>query len=379
MRHRFRPLLLAGSVALLLAGCGLFSEKKNPPTPLTEFRPSLQVTSTWRVSVGSARGTYLQPAVVDNKIFVAAANGNVQRVDPSNGSVVWRTDVDTRLSAGVGSDGFTVAVATPRGEVIALDAEGKLRWRAPVTSDVVAPPLVGRGLVIVRSTDHRLSAFDADSGKRRWVYSRQLPALTLRASTEMAFAGDNVLVGFPGGRLVALALSNGAARWEATVSEPKGTTEVERLADVLGPIVVADGQACAASFQGRAMCADATSGSLRWSRELAAGTGVARGARGIYVVDTASHVHGLAIETGGSLWRNEQLAYRQLTTPLALASAIVVGDLAGYVHFLSPSEGGFVGRLQVDSSAILARPLALGDGAVVLTSDGSLALLTAQR
>jgi outer membrane protein assembly factor BamB len=364
---------------LLLGGCGLFGEKKNLPAPLVEFRPSLSVSTAWRASIGSGRGTFLQPALVENAIFAAAASGRVLRIDPSNGSVVWQTDVDARLSAGVGSDGFTVAVGTPRGEVIALDADGQLRWRAAVTSDVIAPPLVGRGLVIVRSTDHRLSAFEADSGKRRWSYSRQLPALTLRAPTEMAFAGDNVLVGFPGGRLVAVALSNGAARWEATVSEPKGTTEVERLADVLGPVVVADGQACAASFQGRVTCADAATGSLRWSRELAAGAGVARGARGVYAVDTTSHVHALAPDTGASLWRNEQLAHRQLTTPLSLNAAVVLGDLAGYVHFLSPAEGGFVARVQVDSSAIVARPLALGDSVLVQTSDGTLALLAPQR
>jgi outer membrane protein assembly factor BamB len=176
-----------------------------------------------------------------------------------------------------------------------------------------------------------------------------------------------------------VALSNGASRWEATVSDPKGTTEVERLADVLGPVVVAGGRACAASFHGRVTCAEATTGSLRWSRELAAGAGVAIGARGVYAVDTDSNVHALTADSGASLWRNAQFSRRELTTPLALSAAVVVGDLAGYVHFLSPTEGDIVGRVQVDSSAIVARPLPFGDSAVVLTSDGTLALLTPQR
>jgi outer membrane protein assembly factor BamB len=337
------------------------------------------VATAWRVSVGSGRDTFLRPVVVENAIYAAAANGAVLRVEPASGSVVWRTEVQAAISAGVGADGFTVAVATPRGEVVALDADGKIRWRAQASSDVISPPLVGRGLVIVRSTDHRVSAFEADSGKRRWSYTRQLPALTLRSSTEMAFAGDNVLVGFPGGRLVAVALANGAARWESSVSEPKGTTEVERLADVLGPIVVAAGQACAASFQGRVTCADAGTGSLRWSRELAAGAGVARDSRAIYAVDTTSQVHALAADGGASLWRNERLSNRALTTPLALPSAVLVGDLEGYVHFLSPGEGNFVARVQVDSSPITARPMSWDDSAIVLTSDGTLALLTPRR
>jgi outer membrane protein assembly factor BamB len=371
--------IAAAAAVALLAGCGLFGEKKTPPSPLPEFQPSLNVSTAWRLSIGSLRDSFLQPAVVENALYAANAGGVVLRVDPASGNQVWRTDVDARISAGVGADGFTVAVATPRGEVIALDADGKVRWRAQVSSDVLSPPLVGRGVVVVRSTDHRLTAFEAESGKRRWVFNRQLPPLTLRASTEMAFAGDNVLVGYPGGRLVAVALANGAARWEAAVSEPKGTTEVERLADVLGPIAVAGGQACAASFQGRVMCADAGTGSLRWARELSAGAGVARDSRSVYAVDAASQVQALAAEGGASIWRNERLTHRQLTTPLALPGAVVVGDLEGYVHFLSPAEGSLLARLRVDSSRILARPLAWNDNAVVLTTDGTLMLLTPQR
>jgi len=371
--------LAAAAAVALLGGCGLFGEKKTPPSPLAEFQPSLNVGTAWRLSIGSLRDSFLQPAVVENALYAANAGGAVLRVDPASGNQVWRTDVDARISAGVGADGFTVAVATPRGEVIALDADGKVRWRAQVTSDVLSPPLVGRGVVVVRSTDHRVTAFEAESGKRRWVFSRQLPPLTLRASTEMAFAGDNVLVGYPGGRLVAVALANGAARWEAAVSEPKGTTEVERLADVLGPIAVAGGQACAASFQGRVMCADAGSGSLRWARELSAGGGVTRDSRSVYAVDATSQLHALAAEGGASIWRNERLTHRQLTTPLALPDAVVVGDLEGYVHFLSPAEGSLLARVRVDSSRVLARPLAWNDSAVVLTSDGTLTLLTPQR
>jgi outer membrane protein assembly factor BamB len=378
---RGRPALAfaAAAAAALLAGCGLFGEKKTPPSPLPEYQASLNVGTSWRLSIGSLRDTFLQPAVVENALYAASAAGVVVRVDPASGNPVWRTDVGTRVSAGVGADGFTVAVATPRGEVIALDADGKIRWRAQVSSDVIAPPLVGRGVVVVRSTDHRLSAFEAESGKRRWVYNRQLPPLTLRASTEMAFAGDNVLVGYPGGRLVAVALANGAARWEVAVSEPKGTTEVERLADVLGPVAVADGLACAASCQGRVMCADAGTGSLRWARELSAGGGVARDSRAVYAVDATSQLQAFTVDGGASVWRNERLTYRQLTTPLALTSAVVAGDLEGYVHFLSPAEGSLLARLRVDSSPIVARPMAWNDSAVVLSSDGTLMLLAPQR
>jgi outer membrane protein assembly factor BamB len=90
----------------------------------------------------------LQPAVLENAIYAASAGGSMVRIAPESGKVVWETDLKVEISAGVGSDGLTVAVATPRGEVIALGPDGKQLWRAQVTSDVSERPLVGRGLVM---------------------------------------------------------------------------------------------------------------------------------------------------------------------------------------------------------------------------------------
>lgn len=372
------------ATTLALSGCAWltswFSSKGSvQPSPLPEFTPTLNVTSAWSVSLGNGRDAFLRPAVLNDAVFAAAANGVVQRIDPASGAVRWRTDIDARISAGVGSDGSVVAVATPRGQVVALSADGKERWRAQAPSDVMTPPLVGQGLVIVRSTDQRISAFEADTGKRRWVYQRQVPALTLRAPTRMSLTADHVLVGFPAGRLVALALSNGAVRWEVSVSEPRGTTEVERLADVVGPAVVAGADVCAAAFQGRVICADAATGALRWSRELTAGAGIGVGAENVYGVDAKSQVHALARGSGSSVWRNDKLMHRRLTSPAAIAGAAVVGDYDGYVHFLSAADGKTVARLRPDSSAFAATPEPWGDGVIVQSTDGTLALLTPRR
>jgi outer membrane protein assembly factor BamB len=368
--------LVPALLAIVLVGC---SSSTPPPKPaaLTEFQASLPVQTVWRTSVGRGRDAFLQPAVAENAIYAANAEGMLSRIDPQNGTLLWQVPTEASIAAGVGSDGYVVAVASARGEVLAYNAEGKPLWRAQSPSDVVAPPLVGRSLVIVRSTDHRVTAYEAESGKRRWTFQRQMPPLTLRASTEMVFAGDNVLIGLPGGRLVAVALSNGAVRWEAPVSEPKGTTEVERLNDVVGPVAAAADQACAASFQGRLVCVDAASGAMRWSRNLSARGGVSTANSAVYAVDTGSNVQAFTAD-GASLWRNDRLANRGVTTPLALRDGAVVGDFEGYVHFLG-KDGAFAARQRIDSSAIVARPQRWADGVVVLTQDGTLALLNAQR
>ncbi len=380
-----RTVLAATAVSFsLLAGCAWLpswlggpASRAAQPTPLVDIKPSLSTRIAWRASIGAGRNEWLQPAVVENAVYAAAADGAVVRLAPDTGQVVWRADTKARISAGVGSDGFTIAVATVRGEIIALGADGKELWRTQVGGEMRSPPLVGRGLIVVRSTDYRITALDAATGKRRWAYQRTVAPLTLRGLTEMVYAGDLVIAGFPSGRLVALNSANGAARWDVAVSEARGATEVERLADVVGAPLVIGNEVCAASYQGRVACFDASNGNLRWASEVSANRGPAGDERRVYVVDSRSNVVAFNRAAGSTAWRQEKLQHRDLSGSLALRRAIVVGDFAGVVHLLAPDDGAFAGRVPLGSE-IVATPRALGGGALVQTRDGTLAFIVTE-
>jgi outer membrane protein assembly factor BamB len=365
------------ALAGALAACSSSSPSEKP-AELPVIKSPVAIAVAWQVRVGNGRGSFLEPAVVENAIYAAAAEGELVRIDPSNGKEVWHARTPAQLGAGVGADGFVVAVAGQRGEVFAFSAEGALLWQTRVPSDVVAAPLVGHGLVIVRSTDQAVTAFEAQTGKRKWIFKRQTPPLALRAPTELAFSDDNVIVGFPGGRLVAIALTNGASRWDSPVSEPKGSTEVERLADVIGSIGLQDEQVCAASYQGRIACFDAHTGEQQWARELSAGAGVAIDHEELIGVDAASTVQAYARSGGAAKWTCKLLAHRGLTSPSGRDRWIAVGDNQGYVHLLNASDGQVVGRVELDGSPILTQPRSITGGFLVQTQRGRLALLTPQ-
>ena len=376
-----RRAAIAALAAALVSGCswlpswlGGTPSRAVQPTALTDIKPSLNTRVAWRASIGASRTELMQPAVTENAVYAAAADGAVVRLAPDSGQVVWRADVKARLTAGVGSDGFTVVVATNRGEVVALGADGKELWRTQVGGEMRSPPLVGRGLVVVRSTDYRVTALDAATGRRRWAYQRANVPLTLRSLTEMVYAGDLVIAGFPSGRLVALNVPNGAVRWDVAVSEPRGATEVERLADVVGAPLIIGNEVCAASYQGRVGCFDATNGSLRWSSEVSAASGPTADERRLYVVDSKSNVLAFNRAAGSSAWKQDKLMHRDLSAPLALRRAVVAGDFAGVVHFLSPDDGAFIARVPL-SADIVATPRPLGGGAVVQARDGTIVLL----
>jgi outer membrane protein assembly factor BamB len=373
--RKLLPAALAALVAVL-AACSSTSEKAVKPTALTAIPAPIAIQRNWEVDLGDSSGTFLRPAVLDNAIYAASRSGRLVRVDPASGKEVWKTSVDGGITAGVGSDGVTVAVAGPRGNIVVFNAEGKRLWEAQASSDVLAPPLVGHELVLVRSTDQRVAAYEAATGKRIWVFQKQQPALTLRVETELAFAGDSVLVGFPGGRLDAIALANGAGRWEGGVSEPKGATEVERLADVYGVPAQIDNDVCTASYQGRVTCFDNRNGDLRWAREFSAGAGVVVAADIVIGVDATSQVSAFTRASGASLWQTGALANRTLSSPAIVGKYVAVGDFDGIIHFLGVQDGKLVGRFEASGGPVISTPQPWNGALVFQTAKGRLFLLT---
>jgi outer membrane protein assembly factor BamB len=178
------------------------------------------------------------------------------------------------LSGGVGTDGARVAVGTPKGEVVVLDAKSGIElWRAKASSEILAAPVVAEGLVVARSGDSRIYAYEGADGKRRWVYQRTTPTLTLRSNVGVAVKGDKTFAGLPGGKLVALSNVNGAAMWEATVALPRGATELERVTDITSEPAISGAVVCAVAFQGKLACFDRVSGNAIWSRDVSSSVG----------------------------------------------------------------------------------------------------------
>lgn len=359
---------------LMLGGCSLFAGKKpsNPPAPLVEFTQSLKVRQAWTLSIGSASIFTFSPVAANGSIYAASADGTVARLDGLTGAVAWRINAGTHLTGGVGSDGNTVAVAGEKGVLLAFDAQGKKRWQAQASSEILSAPAVGQGLVIVRSLDNRIAAYDADTGERRWAVLRTLPSLTLRSAPGVLVVPQATFLALPGGRLSALNLTNGGPWWEMAIGDPRGTTELERIADASGTPVIIGRQVCAVAYQGRVGCFDAGSGTAHWAKPFSSDVGIGADERTIFAANENGAVSAFALDSGAVVWQNKQLANRVLTTPAVLGNSVVVGDFEGYIHFLSREDGSLIARVRADSSAVLPNPIVVGSNVIFQTKAGTL-------
>ncbi len=372
-------------LALSLAGCGIldyFDDDAHKPTPLTEIAPKVTVAALWNAHIGDAGRYFFTPAQVGDDIIVADNDGDIARINTVTGAQVWKISVDDKLSAGVGADAGTFAVVTVKGDLITFDLDGKQRWRVSAGGEVLSAPAVGDGVVVVRTSDARFLAFDSGTGAKRWTFSRANQPLVLRTAPGMVITGGLMYAGMPGGRLVALTDSNGGQRWDAAVTVPKGTTELERVADVMGKPVIANREICVATFQGRAGCFDINTGAPIWTHDMSTVTGIGIDVRGAYVTDENSNVSGLSRTGGASLWKNDKLLYRRLTLPTPFLGSVVVGDYQGYLHWLSEDDGSIVARMPTDGSPIITPAMEIDSGGVqrliVQTSKGGIYAFSAQ-
>ncbi|ODV40692.1 outer membrane protein assembly factor BamB [Cupriavidus sp. UYMMa02A] len=372
-RRRIARALVAGACLVALGGCSLFSkENKHPPSELKPVSATLSVRQAWKADVGKSGPYALQPTAAGNNVYVSANNGTIMALDGATGRTLWKAKTDVDITTGPGSDGSVTAVAGEKGVVYAFDTSGKQIWKKQVNGEVLSAPLVGNGLVVVRTTDTRVLALDAQTGERRWIYQRSQTPLNLRASMGMVFAGDGIVMGFPGGKLGVLTPGNGVLRWESAVSYPKGVSEIERLNDVTGQPMVSGRQVCATTFQGRVACLELANGQPQWGKDFSSPTGLAQDDNAIYASDEQSVVFAFDRQNGNERWKNNELRYRRLGAPLVLGRSVVMGDFEGYVHFLSREDGTVLARMKTDGSAISAAPVVAGATLVVQTRDGDI-------
>jgi outer membrane protein assembly factor BamB len=371
------------SLAFLLSGCASFSwnplnwfsdPPANRPTPLTEIRASVTPRAVWSAGAGKSGGFRFQPDVDAGRVYAAAADGVVTVIDELSGRIVTRHETKKKLSGGVKVADGKIIVGTLKGEVIALDPSGKVVWATNVAGEVIAPAAVSRKVAVVRTSDGRIYGLALDDGKRQWVYQRTSPALLLRSEAGVLAVGNDVVAGYPNGKLIALDLDDGKLTWEATVSLPRGSTELERIADIAGLPLIDGPRVCAVSFQGKLACFEIQTRNVVWSRDMSSARALTTDAKNLYVVDENSNVHALDKGSGASVWKQDKLLHRRLSSPVVFDGRVVVGDIEGYIHILSTDDGALIGRLATDGSPVTALVPTLG-GLLVQTERGTVSLV----
>jgi outer membrane assembly lipoprotein YfgL len=368
MRCSLRACLLVASAAALV-GCSLFSDKPKP-APLEAITPKIAGAQVWSARVDDVHFP-LEIAVSGSSFTVAGSDGEVRVLSAADGRELWRASTGKPISAGVGSDGKTAAVVTRDNELVALDATGVL-WRHVLKSRVATAPLVAGERVFVMGVDRAVHAFDAKDGRYLWVLDHPGDALTLAQPSVLAPFKDTLLVG-QGPRLTGVDPLRGTVRWEVAIASPRGTNEIERLADLIGPATRNGTVVCARAFQSTVGCADVERAALLWNKNYSGTQAIGADAEYVFAGDANDKLTAWNALNGESVWSNERFLHRSLSGILSTGKVAVFGDYEGQVSFLSRDKGETELRLPTDGSPVVGSPAMAADGTIlVATRNGGL-------
>ncbi len=393
-------------LAVILSGCAATervtnyfkggSDNAEPPNPLVEFRPLVNVIQLWKKNNGVGTDEQylkLAPVIVNQRLYIVDSAGSIGAMDATNGKRLWQKKIaasesidgksgwlrggDINITGGPGYGENTLMVGSLEGEIISLSSEnGSELWRTRVSSEVLSAPQRDSDIVIVRTIDGKVFGIDGDKGRRLWIYDRTVPPLTLRGTSTPAIDSGIVVAGFDGGKMAALDVRTGKLLWETSISAARGRSELERMVDIDSEPMIVDGTVYIATFQGHVAAVQLETGRILWSSDLSSYAGFSADEQNIYVSDEESHVWALDRFSGSVLWEQDNLHARAITAPAAIGDQIVVGDLEGYLHWISKKTGEFTARERLCKDPVIAKPIVVGKIAYAYCSDGRLAAYT---
>jgi len=378
--HRFIDLcrsVAALIIAVMVVACSSTDKKDQEPSPLPEFKAERGFDKLWSHGIGNGNGKLynrLTPALHEEKIIAAAANGKIEAYNRSTGRSLWDADIDQPICGGVGIGGGLVMVATEDGRVWALDENsGKTRWKTQVNGEVLAPPQSDGNTVVVLTFSGNLVGLDAKTGEKKWLYAGGAPVLSLRASSAPVLYDTGVMAGLNNGKVIAVDLAGGQPLWESRAGIAQGSSEIERQNDVTGNLLIDDDVLYAVSYQGRLTALDLRSGRRMWETNASSYVGLSEGFGNIYVVAANGNITAFTKNNQGARWEQTALARRQLSGAAAVGGYIAVGDFEGYLHLLSQSDCHYVAGEHVDGNGSRVAPRVVDDIIYVYGNSGKLA------
>jgi outer membrane assembly lipoprotein YfgL len=355
----------AAGLCLLMVACSGTSRPK--PTEIQGVTVLQDIRTAWTANVGKVDFPLVVSARQD-RVALANSQGVVAVLDAATGKDIWRLKLDQSIAAGVGSDGQQVAVVTRNNELVTL-LNGQVQWRVGIPAQSFTAPLVAGARVFVLTANRSVIAFDGATGRQLWTQQRPGEPLVLKQAGVMLAYKDTLLVGLSG-RLSALNPTTGVVLWESAIATPRGTNDIERLVDLVGPYDRQGDVVCVRAFQSSIGCVNAQRGQGVWTRPSVGEMGVSGNDTLLIAPLSNGVVQAWNRTTGERLWETERLKYRLLSAPLVTPRGILVADNGGWIYLLSLADGALLNRIKVDGEELATAPVFAGGNYVVVSREG---------
>ena len=333
------------------------SDEVDPDEPreLEDFNERFQFVENWEIRFkGENKLNNFEPAFSGSSLFFADQKGNVSNIDIQSGEIIWESELDSTISAGIVAGFGRLFLSDDKGNLICLDQnDGSIQWKSFAGGEVLANVGVDAGLVVVKTASGFLNAFNIETGSEEWSYRSVAPNLTVRGSSSPVINENIVYATFDNGRIGAFNLKTGLPIWDGAISFTEGVSELDNLIDADSSPILEGNRIYTVNFQGNLSVFDAAQRRAVWESKESSfyEPFTLRGVLGIVSAD--SKISTYSSRTFEDSWKLEEYALRELSNPETHKGYILVGDFEGYIHAIDPLTGITVARKKISRSKII--------------------------
>ena len=333
------------------------SDEVDPDEPreLEDFNEKFQFVENWEIKFkGENKLNNFEPAFSGSSLFFADQKGNVSSIDIQSGEIIWESELDSTISAGIVAGFGRLFLSDDKGNLICLDQnDGSIQWKSFAGGEVLANVGVDAGLVVVKTASGFLNAFNIETGSEEWSYRSVAPNLTVRGSSSPVINENIVYATFDNGRIGAFNLKTGLPIWDGAISFTEGVSELDNLIDADSSPILEGNRIYTVNFQGNLSVFDAAQRRAVWESKESSfyEPFILRGVLGIVSAD--SKISTYSSRTFEDSWKLEEYALRELSNPETHKGYILVGDFEGYIHAIDPLTGITVARKKISRSKII--------------------------
>jgi len=381
-------LIPLGIITFLLGGCFFqpvedfvdqmddqyFADEFNYiPTEIKPYDKKASMELIWENKVGDNEVNNFNLVFSEEFVIAATSDGSVRKMKINSGETVWKKEFSQKIMIGVGGNIENILFIAEDGYLWCLDGKGEAIWKIFVDGEALTTPVINNDKAYVRLANYGILQVDLKQGDIDWRYIHSSPSLTFNGTSSLAFSDGIIYGGFGAGKLVAIHQKSGAFMWEATISQIKGVTDIERLNDVLSQPLINNREIYAASTSGDLTAIDRRNVNTIWTRKISSFKNLAFDGFDIYLAHKSDSLYSLDSKNGKTNWRNADLQYRRVTNPIITGDYVAVGDFDGYIHLLNIESGAIEGRAQITSNVPIGKNIhSMGDDKIIgMDMDGN--------
>jgi outer membrane protein assembly factor BamB len=381
-------LIPLGIITFLLGGCFFqpvedfvdqmddqyFADEFNYiPTEIKPYDKKASMELIWENKVGDNEVNNFNLVFSEEFVIAATSDGSVRKMKINSGETVWKKEFSQKIMIGVGGNIENILFIAEDGYLWCLDGKGEAIWKIFVDGEALTTPVINNDKAYVRLANYGILQVDLKQGDVDWRYIHASPSLTFNGTSSLAFSDGIIYGGFGAGKLVAIHQKSGAFMWEATISQIKGVTDIERLNDVLSQPLINNREIYAASTSGDLTAIDRRNVNTIWTRKISSFKNLAFDGFDIYLTHKSDSLYSLDSKNGKTNWRNADLQYRRVTNPIITGDYVAVGDFDGYIHLLNIESGAIEGRAQITSNVPIGKNIhSMGNDKIIgMDMDGN--------